>query len=255
MLTFISCAKTMTVRTAVKVPEITVPHFQAEAVQNALDMVQFSAAELERLLRVNSKIAAENYLRYQDFFSEANRVMPAVCAYTGAVYKRVQPKDFSAEDFLFAQEHLRITSFLYGLLRPLDGIKPYRLEGDVRMLERGGVTMFDYWKPLLTDVFIADIKLRGGVLVNLASGEMKDLFDWKRVEKEVRVITPEFQVVKDGRLKTIVIYAKMCRGEMVRYIIKNRIEQPEDLKAFTWEGFAFDEERSAGNHLQFTLNN
>ena len=211
MLTFISCAKTMTARTSVGVPEITVPYFQAEAVQNALDMGQFSAADLERL------------------------------------------KDFSEDDFRYAQEHMRITSFLYGLLRPLDGIKPYRMEGDIRLPERGGMTMFDYWKPLLTDYFIADIKRQGGILVNLASGEMRDLFDWKRVEEEVRVITPEFQVWKGGQLKTIVIYAKMCRGEMLRYIIKNRIENPEDLKAFTWEGFAYDEGRSTDEHLQFTL--
>lgn len=253
MLTFISCAKTMASRSTVKVPEVTVPHFQAEAVQHALDMGQYSSADLERLLRVNAKIAAENYLRYQDFFSQTNCMMPAICAYTGAVYKRIQPKDFSADDFLFAQQHLRITSFLYGLLRPLDGIKTYRLEGDVRLPERGGLTMFDCWKPLLTDSFIADIKQQGGVLVNLASGEMKNLFDWERVEKEVRVITPDFRVWKGGQLKTIVIYAKMCRGEMVRYIIKNRIENPEDLKAFAWEGFAFDEERSEGEHLQYTL--
>lgn len=252
-MTFISCAKTMASRSTLKVPEVTVPPFQAEAVQTALDMGQYSSADLERLLRVNAKIAAENCLRYQDFFSQTNREMPAIGAYTGAVYKRIQPKDFSADDFQFAQQHLRITSFLYGLLRPLDGIKTYRLEGDVRLPERGGLTMFDYWKPLLTDSFIADIKRQGGVLVNLASGEMKNLFDWERVEKEVRVITPDFRVWKGGRLKTIVIYAKMCRGEMVRYIIKNRIENPEDLKAFAWEGFAFDEERSREGHLQFTL--
>ena len=101
-------------------------------------------AELERLLRVNTKIAAENRLRFHDFCSEENRSMPAVCAYTGAVFKRILPKDFSAEDFRYAQEHLRITSFLYGLLRPLDGIKPYRLEGDVRLPEKGGISMFDY---------------------------------------------------------------------------------------------------------------
>lgn len=253
MLTYISCAKTMASRTAVKVPETTVPHFHTEAVQNALDMGQFSSTELERLLRVNTKLAAENSLRYQDFFSETNHPMPAVCAYTGAVFKRIHPNDFSADDFRYAQNHLRITSFLYGLLRPLDGIKPYRLEGDVRLTERGGMTMFDYWKPLLTDYFIAEIKQQGGILINLASGEMKDLFDWKRIESAVRIITPEFQVFKNGQLKTIVIYAKMCRGEMVRYIIRNRIEQPEALKAFSWEGFTFDEERSTEERLLFTL--
>ena len=216
-------------------------------------MSQVSAAELEKLLKVNAKIAAENRARFHDFCSEDNRPMPAIGAYTGAVFKRILPKDFTADDFRYAQEHLRITSFLYGLLRPLDGIRPYRLEGDVRLPEKGGITMFDYWKPLLTDCFIEEIKKRGGILVNLASGEMKDLFDWKRVESEVRVVTPDFQVWKGGKLKTVVIYAKMCRGEMVRYIIKNRIGCPGDLRDFSWEGFTFDEELSTDNHLQFVL--
>lgn len=253
MLVFISCAKTMAARCSVVVPEVTTPKFEAEAVRNALEMSQYSAPELERLLRVNAKIAVENRLRFHDFCSEENRPMPAVCAYTGAVFKRILPKDFSTEDFRYAQEHLRITSFLYGLLRPLDGIKPYRLEGDVRLPEKGGVSMFDYWKPLLTDFFIEEIRKQGGILVNLASGEMKELFDWKRVEREVRVITPDFQVRKGDGLKTIVVYAKMCRGEMVRFIIKNRIECPEDLRTFAWEGFALDESRRTDCHLQFVL--
>lgn len=253
MLTYISCAKTMTSRCAIAVPGMTTPRFEMDAVQNALEMSQYSADELETLLRVNAKIAAENRLRYHDFCSEDNRAMPAIGAYTGAVYKRILPKDFSADDFYYAQEHLRITSFLYGLLRPLDGIKPYRLEGDVRLPEKGGISMFDYWKPRLTDSFISEIKHRGGVLVNLASGEMRDLFDWKRVEREVRVITPEFQICKEGKLKTIVIYTKMCRGEMVRFIIKNRIENPDELRNFSWEGFTLDESRCTDNHLQFTL--
>ncbi len=253
MLTFISCAKTMASHCSLKVPEVTVPYFEAEAVRNALEMSQVSAAELEKLLKVNAKIAAENKVRFHDFCSEDNHPMPAIGAYTGAVFKRILPKDFTADDFRYAQEHLRITSFLYGLLRPLDGIRPYRLEGDVRLPEKGGITMFDYWKPLLTDYFIEEIKKRGGILVNLASGEMKDLFDWKRVESEVRVVTPDFQVWKGGKLKTVVIYAKMCRGEMVRHIIKNRIGCPEDLRGFSWEGFTFDEGRSTDNHLQFVL--
>ena len=238
MLTFISCAKTMASHCSLKVPEVTVPYFEAEAVRNALEMSQVSAAELEKLLKVNAKIAAENRARFHDFCSEDNRPMPAIGAYTGAVFKRILPKDFTADDFRYAQEHLRITSFLYGLLRPLDGIRPYRLEGDVRLPEKGG---------------IEEIKKRGGILVNLASGEMKDLFDWKRVESEVRVVTPDFQVWKGGKLKTVVIYAKMCRGEMVRHIIKNRIGCPEDLRGFSWEGFTFDEGLSTDNHLQFVL--
>lgn len=253
MMIFISCAKTMTARSKITTPITSTPEFQAEATQNALDMSQFTAEELERRLRVNSKIAAENYLRFQDFCSEANKALPALLAYTGIVFKRIQPQDFTAEDFMYAQDHLRITSFLYGLLRPLDLIKNYRMEGDIKLPERGGISMFDYWKPILTDRFIEAIKAQGGVLINLASGEMKDLFDWKRVEKEVQVITPEFQVLKKGKLTTVVIYAKMCRGEMTRFIIKNRIEKPEDLKGFNWEGFSFDAECSTDTHYLFSL--
>ena len=117
MLTFISCAKTMASHCSLKVPEVTVPYFEAEAVRNALEMSQVSAAELEKLLKVNAKIAAENRARFHDFCSEDNRPMPAIGAYTGAVFKRILPKDFTADDFRYAQEHLRITSFLYGLLR------------------------------------------------------------------------------------------------------------------------------------------
>ena len=253
MLVFISCAKTMAARCSVVVPEVTVPKFETEAVRNALEMSQYSVSELERLLRVNTKIAAENRLRFHDFCSEENRSMPAVCAYTGAVFKRILPKDFSAEDFRYAQEHLRITSFLYGLLRPLDGIKPYRLEGDVRLPEKGGISMFDYWKPLLTDYFIEEIKNCGGVLINLASAEMKDLFDWEKVCREVQVVTPEFYTLKNRKPTTVVIYAKMCRGEMTRFILKNRIAHPEQLKEFEWEGFSYCKTSSNKNTFRFIL--
>ena len=214
MLVFISCAKTMAARCSVVVPEVTVPKFETEAVRNALEMSQYSVSELERLLRVNTKIAAENRLRFHDFCSEENRSMPAVCAYTGAVFKRILPKDFSAEDFRYAQEHLRITSFLYGLLRPLDGNQTLSFGRRCPVCpKKVEYPCLNYWKPLLTDFFIEEIRKQGGILVNLASGEMKELFDWKRVEREVRVITPDFQVRKGDGLKPLLSSAKMCRGE------------------------------------------
>ncbi len=102
MLAFISCAKTMAARCTLRVPQLTTPRFEAEALQNALSLSQYSAAELETLLRVNAKIAAENRLRYHDFCSDENRPMPAIGAYTGAVFKRIAPRDFTADDFAFA---------------------------------------------------------------------------------------------------------------------------------------------------------
>ncbi|MBD9109867.1 peroxide stress protein YaaA, partial [Bacteroides nordii] len=96
------------------------------------------------------------------------------------------------------------------------------------------------------------IKATGGVLCNLASDEMRGLFDWKRIEQEVTIVTPEFHVWKNGKLSTIVVYTKMSRGEMTRFILKNRIESPQDLKAFHWEGFEFNERLSNEKKLIFT---
>lgn len=253
MMIYISCAKTMTARNRQQVPFTTIPHFEKEARENAMNMAQFSAKDLSSLLRINNKLAAENVLRYHEFFSPESHSLPALLAYTGIVFKRLNPKDFTDEDWEYTQDHLFITSFLYGLLRPLDLIKSYRLEGDVRMPEHGDATMFEYWRSLLTDYFITEIKKQGGVLVNLASAEMKGLFHWEKITQAVRVITPEFMVYKNGKPTTVVVYAKMCRGEMTRFILKNRIEDVEALKSFEWEGFTFDEALSREGHMFFTL--
>ncbi len=251
MLILLSCAKTMSFTSKVKTPLLTEPRFQSEASGIALQMSQFPLEELERLLRINGKLAVENYNRYQEFHDDAVPQLPALLAYTGIVFKRLNPKDFSVEDFLYAQDHLRLTSFCYGLLRPLDVIRPYRLEGDVQLPEPGGQSMFAYWRSRLTDAFIEDIKACGGVLCNLASEEMKGLFDWNRVEREVTVVTPEFHTWKNGKLATIVIYTKMARGEMTRFILQNRITSVEALKAFTWEGFQWNGQLSDAGRLVF----
>lgn len=251
MLTFISCAKTMDVKGGAVVPEVTRPLFQKQADEAALELARMPVEELQAALGVNGRLAAVNSLRYREFFSPEAPSCAALLAYTGAVFKRISPADFGSDDFLFAQEHLLITSFLYGLLRPLDAIRPYRLEGAVRLPGRGGATVFDFWKPVLTDYFINRIKENGGVLVNLASDEMKNLFDWRRVTAETTVVTPEFMVRRGGKLKTVVMYAKMCRGEMTRYIIRSRIDDPDMLKSFEWEGFRFDASGSGDGRLLF----
>ncbi len=251
MLVLLSCAKTMSFASKVKIPLCSEPRFLTEASGIALQMSQFNVEQLEQRLRVNQQIAVENYKRYQDFHSDTVPQLPALLAYAGIVFKRLNPKDFSAEDFLYAQDHLRLTSFCYGLLRPLDVIRPYRLEGDMQLPEPGGQTMFAYWRERLTDRFIEDICSAGGVLCNLASEEMKGLFDWARVEREVTVVTPEFHTWKNGKLATVVVYTKMARGEMTRFILKNRIDSVEALKAFVWEGFEWNEQRSDARRLVF----
>lgn len=191
------------------------------------------------MLHCNADIARQNRLRYMHFAGEGSRLQ-AVLAYTGVVYKYLDAQSFTPDDKTYAQEHLWITSFLYGLLRPADMIKPYRLEGNV-VLPDNGVSMFDYWKPLLTDVLIDSVKASGGLLVDLASSEMRRLFNWRKVAREVDVVRPEFYVNKGGRLKTIVIYAKICRGAMTRYLLQNRIDNADKLKSFDFEGFSYSE--------------
>ena len=207
----------------------------------ALQLSALSVDEIERMLRVNHALAAENRLRYSHFHDVDNRPLPALLAYTGIVFKHIAPEEFTGDDFLYAQEHLNITSFLYGLLRPLDLIRNYRLEGDAVLPGHDGVNQFAYWQPRLTDVLLERIHADDGVLVNLASEEMKRLFDWKRITREAKVVTPDFRVWKGDKLRTIVVYAKMCRGEMTRYILKERLASPEALKHFAWEGFRWDD--------------
>lgn len=254
MLILISCAKTMVKHPlGIKTPFITKPLFQENAAHIAFLMSNYSAPELQKLLRINGKLALENYQRYQEFHGKRSDILPAILGYTGMVFKKIHPSTFTAEDFLYAQKHLRITSFCYGLLCPLDSICPYRLEGDVRLPELNDSTLFQYWRPLLTDLLIEEVKQCGGILLNLASAEMKGLFDWLRIEKEIRIITPEFQVEKGERLTTIVIYTKMLRGLLSRYVIQNQIEDPQLLKNFTAEGFEFDASLSNEKHLFYIL--
>ncbi len=254
MLTFISCAKTMTDKIHLSFTcRTSVPAFDTQAQQCAAELAAMSTQELGILLRVSEKIAAENRHRYFSFLSGNGELYPALLSYTGMVFKHIQAQDFTDDDFNYAQQHLLITSFLYGLLRPLDLIRNYRLEGNVKLESIKGETMFNFWKPVLTDFFITRIQEQGGVLVNLASDEMKNLFDWKTVCESVRVVSPEFYVLKNGKPANVTVYAKMCRGEMTRFILKNRIESSEALKGFDWEGFTFDEARSDEGRLVFVM--
>lgn len=251
MMILISCAKTMSTTSKLKAPITSVPQFADTASELALYVSQFGVDELEQSLKVNSKIAVDTYLRYQEFHSDSRAMLQALFLYTGVVYKHIDPSTFTDSDFAEAQKRLRIGSPLYGLLKPMDLIKPYRLEFDVLFPELGGITLTDFWRTKMTDSFIEEVKQNGGVLVNLASAEVQGSLDWKRVTKEVKVITPEFKIWKNAKLKTIVVYTKMCRGEMTRYILKNKIQDVEALKDFSWEGYRFYEEYSEDGVFTF----
>lgn len=215
------------------------PVFQSEADHIAAAICDYSVDELADMLHINKELAISTRQRYNDFFDIDTR-RAAFGRYDGIVFKTIDAESLTPGQLDFADRHVNICSFLYGLLRPLDSIKPYRLEGDVTLPAIGGISIFDYWKPRLTDELIRRVKADDGILVNLASDEMQKLFDWKHVKKELTVISPSFKVEKDGKLRTIVVYAKMCRGAMTRYIIQNALADPTHLDSFTFQGFTHD---------------
>ena len=249
MQILLACAKIMNEATETKTPLVTKPKFLKEAEHFALLMSQRTVDELMDLFHCSRQLAIENKLRYERFFAE-NESLPAILAYYGQAYKCLSANHLSSKDFLYAQHHLWITSFLYGLLRPLDMIHPYRMEGKV---ELDGKTMFKHWKPMLTDLLIDSVKADDGILVHLATEEMQHLFDWKKVLKEVVVIQPQFLVMKNGKLKSVTVYAKSCRGAMTRFIIKNRLVTPNDLSKFEYEGFEFKPDYGDSNHPHFII--
>ena len=218
---------------------LSTPAFRKEAESFARDMAQYSTETIAEMLGCSHQIAAQNQLRFMRFFEEMES-LPAILAYHGQAYKHLKAETLKAKDLQFAQQKLWITSILYGLLRPLDGILPYRMEGHIELPSSENQNMFGFWKGRLTDMLIESVKADDGILIHLATEEYQHLFDWQRVRKEVHIIQPLFYVRKGNDLKMQAVWAKTCRGAMTRFIIENRIAIPEHLNTFSYEGFTYN---------------
>ena len=214
----------------------TQPLFQEQANELACDMAQLDVAELARQLDCSNKLAVENLKRYQAFHHAEK--LPALFAYNGQAYKHLKANTLSEQALTYAQQHLWITCFLYGLLRPMDGIVPYRMEHCTRLPATNGQPVNQFWKNKLTDILLQSVKDDDHTLLHLSTEEYEHLFDWKRVCQEVNVIQPLFYVQQpNGTLKMQAVWAKSCRGAMVRYILQNQITTTNELKHFSYEGF------------------
>ena len=232
-------------------PQGTFPLFDKEAEFLASEMKKYSVTELEKLLKVSDKLAETNYERYQRFDYPDTPRKPALLAYNGSVFKALGGDTFSPGDFAYAQEHIRIISTLYGLVRPLDLIKAYRIAFYLK-LGNSKDDLYQYWLPLLTQPLIKDIRNAGGILVNLASLDVLGALQMDAIAREARIITPEFKELRKGKYETVRTYAKIARGKMCGEIIRHRIETPEALKQFEWEDFAFNPEISDDKNFIFT---
>lgn len=252
----ISPAKTLDFTTPAKTDQYSTPLFLDQS-QTLIDQLKkLSPVEIAILMKLSDKLAALNTARFDSWqqpFTPQN-AKQALLAFQGDVYTGLAADQFSEEDFAYAQQKLHILSGLYGLLKPLDLIQPYRLEMGTAFTNNKGKNLYQFWDGQLTEhlndcLLIDKPESTEAVLVNLASNEY-----WKSIQPKkikARIITPEFKDWKNGQYKIISFYAKKARGLMSAFIIKNRITAPEELKAFSSEGYYFSPEQSKGDQWCF----
>lgn len=198
-------------------------------------------SDISRLMSLSENLASLNYERYQAFSktSSLENAKPAVLAFRGDTYVGLDVDSLADKDVAYAQEHLRILSGLYGLLRPLDLIQPYRLEMGTRLENPRGTNLYSFWGDRLTEALNdAGRDSCSEILVNLASSEYFKAVRPKKLEG--RLITPIFKEEKDGVAKVIGFSAKRARGMMARFIVKNRLTRAQDLKAFDEAGYRYE---------------
>lgn len=247
----ISPAKSLDFETPLPTQEFTSSRFIKESKVINKVIKQKSPKELSELMSISDKLGELNWQRNKEWktpFTKEN-ARPAIYAFAGDVYIGLDASTLSLDKVPFLQERLRILSGLYGILKPLDLIQPYRLEMGTKIAIGESKNLYDFWKKKITDSLNKELH-KGELFINLASNEYFSAVDVKKLKAPV--ITPEFMDYKDGKLKMISFFAKKARGMMVRYIIDTNAETIEDLKGFNYEGYQFDANLSKGNKLVFT---
>ena len=251
MIAIVSPAKNLDFKTAYD-SEVSQPRLM-ECTNELIDVLRKkSEEEIQNLMSLSEQLAGLNVKRYKDFTTShtLENAKPSVLAFNGDVYQGLQAETFDDKKLAFAQKHLRILSGLYGLLRPLDLMQPYRLEMGTKLAFDDYSTLYQYWGDKILDLLVEDLKEQGDdVLINLASNEY--FTSIKRKSMPMQVIDVEFKDLKNDKYKIIAFYAKKARGLMSRYIIENEISTVEDLKGFNYKGYYFDEKDSSETKLAF----
>jgi uncharacterized protein len=224
------------------------PDFGADAATLAGIARDLSVKDLQKLMGISEALARLNAERFRDFGQMEEK--PAALAFAGDTYQGLEAGSLEADEMAFAQDHLRILSGLYGLLRPLDAIQPYRLEMGSRLKTPRGASLYDYWGARIAEALNAQAEVLGtDVLINCASQEYFGAVDLAALRP--RVITPVFLEEKNGEAKVVSFYAKKARGAMARFIIQRRLTSPEGLRDFDSGGYAYRPELSEGDRWVF----
>ena len=252
MLALISPAKTLAYHTALPTDAHTQPRLLEQSEQLIQVCRELSSTQIGSLMSVSEKIATLNVERFRDWTPEFNFSIArqALFAFKGDVYTGLDAYHLNDQEIKFAQKHLRMLSGLYGVLRPLDLMMPYRLEMGTKLENPRGHNLYTFWGDQITDQINHDLaQMHTKFLVNLASDEYYKSVNEKKIE--AKIIKPVFLDQKNGKYKVISFYAKKARGLMARYMIENQLKKVEQLKSFNSEGYYFDAESSSANEWVF----
>jgi cytoplasmic iron level regulating protein YaaA (DUF328/UPF0246 family) len=201
----------------------------------------YKVNEIKEMMNLSDNLAKLNHERYQQWDLDSEEVNPAIYMFQGDVYKGLRADEFSEDELAFAQDNLRIISGLYGLLRPLDVVYPYRLEMGAKIKTKAGKNLYEFWSDKLSTTLSSEMEDKE-VLVNLASNEYSKALQLESLNQPI--ITPIFKDYKNGKLKVISFFAKKARGKMANFIIKNKIRDSVELKLFSNDGYIFFEENN-----------
>ena len=253
MLILLSPAKSLNFESDFPQTIPTEPRLLKQSAQLVRAACKLKTSDLMSLMNVSEKIAALNVTRFKNWkppFTFDN-AKPALYAFVGDVYLGMQPLNWSEENTLYAQTHVRILSGLYGVLRPFDLMQPYRLEMKTPLENKKGKNLYAFWKKDIVSILNTDLTEQGdSIIVNLVSQEYYKAVDTKKIKGQVYQI--EFKENKNGVYKIISFSAKRARGMMCDYIVRNKIIKITDLKSFDYEGYAFNETMSSEYELVFT---
>ena len=253
MLIVISPAKTLDFETPPTVPSFTIPDLLTDSAELIDELREYEPYRLSELMGISPKLAELNSNRYHAWslpFTGGN-AKQSVLAFKGDVYTGLDADNLSQDDLQYAQQHLRILSGLYGVLKPLDLMQPYRLEMGTKLKTRRGKDLYAFWQDRIHAAINAElVNQEHPVLVNLASNEyFKSV---KAGKLQARIITPGFKEKRNGEFKMITFFAKKARGSMSRYIIRNRLAEPEDIKGFDLEDYRYNDALSSADRPVFT---
>lgn len=253
MLICISPAKTLDYDTPPVTDHYTKPGFLDQSAELISELRNYSSLDIAELMKLSVKLSDLNFDRYEAWREEVDTHTgkQAVLAMKGDVYTGLDAETLTQEDLDYAQDHLRILSGLYGLLRPLDLMRPYRLEMGTKLNNDKGKDLYAFWGSTITDALNKAMAEQGDdVLINLASKEYFKSVKPKQVSG--RIITPQFKENKNGSYKILGVYAKRARGLMSRFIIQNRLNNPNHIKDFTEDGYMFNPDLTQGDQWVFT---